>query len=229
MALQHSPSIVTDGLVLCLDAANPKSYPGSGTTWRDLSGRENNGTLGSLVTFSSSNSGRLSFVGSQTNSKVDLVAGSDFNFGTANMAIECWVTWDGTYQGVAPGLGRSIYSTGASGSLDQIGIFTGAGVYFGGVANDVAANYPVANAWSHIVATRIGTTIRIYINGVETASGTQASAIGSSVMNPTVGIRRDTAHPWLGNISVFRIYKNKGLTESEVSQNFNALRGRFGI
>ena len=44
MALAHSPKIVTDGLVLCLDAGNPKSYPGSGTTWYDLSGNGNNGT-----------------------------------------------------------------------------------------------------------------------------------------------------------------------------------------
>jgi hypothetical protein len=45
MALSHSPKIITDGLVLCLDAGNPKSYPGSGTTWTDLSGNGNNGSL----------------------------------------------------------------------------------------------------------------------------------------------------------------------------------------
>jgi hypothetical protein len=52
MALSHSPSIVTDGLVLCLDAGNPKSYPGSGTTWTDLSGNGNNGTLVNGVGYS---------------------------------------------------------------------------------------------------------------------------------------------------------------------------------
>jgi hypothetical protein len=63
MALSHSPSIVTDGLVLCLDAGNPKSYPGSGTTWTDLSGNGNNGTLVNGVGYSGDNLGSLSFDG----------------------------------------------------------------------------------------------------------------------------------------------------------------------
>ena len=60
MGLSHSPNIVTDGLVLCLDAANPRSYPGSGTSWLDLSGQGNNGTLNG-PTFSNDNSGFLVF------------------------------------------------------------------------------------------------------------------------------------------------------------------------
>ena len=63
MALSHSPSIVTNGLVLCLDAANSKSYPGSGTTWTDLSGRGNNGTLVNGVGYNSGNLGSLVFDG----------------------------------------------------------------------------------------------------------------------------------------------------------------------
>ena len=53
MGLAHSPSIVTDGLVLCVDAANTKSYPGSGTTWTDVSGKGYDGTLTNGPTFSS--------------------------------------------------------------------------------------------------------------------------------------------------------------------------------
>jgi len=63
VALSHSPKIVTDGLVLCLDAGNPKSYPGSGTTWTDLSGNSNNGTLVNGVGYNGSNLGSLSFDG----------------------------------------------------------------------------------------------------------------------------------------------------------------------
>lgn len=55
MALAHSPKIVTDGLVLCLDAGNVKSYPGSGTVWNDLSGNDNNGTLVNGVGYSGTN------------------------------------------------------------------------------------------------------------------------------------------------------------------------------
>ena len=65
MSLNHSPAIVTDGLVLCLDAANIRSYPKSGTTWSDLVGT-NNGTLTNMdaANFSSDNGGSLSFDGS---------------------------------------------------------------------------------------------------------------------------------------------------------------------
>ena len=64
MALAHSPRIVTDGLVLALDAGNAKSYPGSGTAWTDLSGNSNNGTLTNGSTYSSVDGGAIVFDGS---------------------------------------------------------------------------------------------------------------------------------------------------------------------
>ena len=63
MALSHSPKIVTDGLVLCLDAGDGKSYSGSGTTWYDRSGNGNNGILVNGPTFDSNNRGAIVFDG----------------------------------------------------------------------------------------------------------------------------------------------------------------------
>ena len=63
MSLNHSPKIVTNGLVLCLDAADKKSYPGTGTTWFDRSGNGNNGILVNSPTFNSGNGGSIVFVG----------------------------------------------------------------------------------------------------------------------------------------------------------------------
>ena len=63
MALQHSPSIVTSGLVLCVDAANPRSYPGSGTTWYDASGNGNTGTLSNGPVYTSGINGYFTFDG----------------------------------------------------------------------------------------------------------------------------------------------------------------------
>ena len=63
MAFNYSPKISTDGLVLCLDAANTKSYPGSGTVWSDLSRGGNNGTLTNGPTFNSGNGGSIVFDG----------------------------------------------------------------------------------------------------------------------------------------------------------------------
>ena len=78
MATDYNHSIVTDGLVLCVDAANTKSYPGSGTTWTDISGKNHNGTLINGPTFSSDNMGGIVFDGS--NDAVTLSANSDFDF-----------------------------------------------------------------------------------------------------------------------------------------------------
>ena len=63
MTIGYGPTVVTDGLVLALDAADRNSYPGSGTTWTDLSGNGNNGTLDNSVTYTSNNGGGLSFDG----------------------------------------------------------------------------------------------------------------------------------------------------------------------
>ena len=63
MSTLQSGHIITDGLVIALDAANTKSYPGSGTTWSDLSGNSNNGTLTNGPTFNSRNGGSIVFDG----------------------------------------------------------------------------------------------------------------------------------------------------------------------
>jgi hypothetical protein len=81
MGLSHSPSIITQNLVLCLDAANSKSYPGSGTTWTDLSGNGNNGTLANGVGYNSGNGGALVFDG--VDDYVSLTS-ADLRFGGSN-------------------------------------------------------------------------------------------------------------------------------------------------
>jgi hypothetical protein len=117
--------------------------------------------------------------------------------------IECWIYWDGTYVSA----GRNIYGTGGSGSLDQFGIFAGAGLYWAGVFNDVSSNYPPINQWTHVAASRQGSTIRLFINGVLTASGTQSASIGSSTGSAYVGNRADLNHPFKGYIDDLRITK----------------------
>jgi hypothetical protein len=63
MALAHSPSVITTNLGLCLDAANPRSWPGSGTAWNDVSGNARNGTLVNGTAYNSSNGGSFVFDG----------------------------------------------------------------------------------------------------------------------------------------------------------------------
>ena len=82
MAFYRGPNIVRNGLVLCLDAASKRSYPGSGTTWTDLSGLNNNGTLTNGPTFSNANGGILTFNG--TSQHISGSSNSNFAFGTSN-------------------------------------------------------------------------------------------------------------------------------------------------
>ena len=95
MAFNYSPNIITDGLVLYLDAANTKSYPGSGTTWRDLSKSQLNGTLTNGPTFNSANGGSIVFDG--TNDYVDNIGDlSSFSFiqNTNIFSVSFWFKVD---------------------------------------------------------------------------------------------------------------------------------------
>ena len=88
MGLIHSPRIVTDGLVLYLDAANNRSYPGTGTTWSDLVG-SNNGTLNNGPTFSGANGGSIVFDGSD-----DYINMGDILSAPSSLSIFSWVNCD---------------------------------------------------------------------------------------------------------------------------------------
>ena len=92
MALAHSPRIVRDSLALYLDAANTKSYPGSGTTWKDICGKNNDGTLTNGPTFSSDNLGCIVLDG--TNDYVSETSGLSDSLLQGNWSISFWVNFD---------------------------------------------------------------------------------------------------------------------------------------
>jgi hypothetical protein len=117
MAFNYSPKIVTDGLVLYLDAANPKSYPGTGTAWNDISRGGNNGTLVNGPTFDSTNGGSIVFDGVN-----DYGINNTPNLPTGNITatICAWVYivsgYTGTWQGI---VGWGTRTTGRSFLLDM--------------------------------------------------------------------------------------------------------------
>ena len=87
MGLSHSPRIVTDGLVFCVDAGDKMSYPGAGTTWTDLSKNRNNGTLINGPTFDSANGGSISLDGSN-----DYISVGSFNEDSSqDLSVMVWV------------------------------------------------------------------------------------------------------------------------------------------
>lgn len=241
MGLAHSPRIVTDGLVLCLDAANTKSYPGSGTTWTDLSSASNVGTLVDGPTFSSADSGSLVFDG--LNDRVHIPSASDrFTWtpsgaGLNNMTIEFFVKSNDTNDGFFiskpwNGNGEYNYYIKNNNFYNQIG------------NQSHSLNYTSisSTSWQHICAISTPTQKAIYRNGVVYVNFTNhgmtnnipTSGNGSiplclmSLYPYNSGWVGNTAFSIEGNMSLIRIY-NRVLSADEVLQNFNALRGRYGI
>jgi len=224
MALFHSPIIVTDGLVLCLDAGNPKSYPGSGTSWSDLSGEGNNGTLTNGPTYSSSNRGSIVFDG--TNDYVSVSNSSSLNSSTNTLI--CWAksntaTWNE--------YGFLMSKRDVFVMHPQINIKT------------VRLYYRLNNAWQSESVTPEnitiwnmyacswdGTTLSAYLNGNLINSGVKTGPLNTADTG-VLEIGRDDgigSRVFNGNISQVKIY-NRALTAAEIQQNFNATRGRFGI
>jgi hypothetical protein len=238
--LAHNPSIVLNGLVLYLDAANIKSYPGSGTTWTDLSGRGNTGTLVNTPTYSGSNGGSLSF------NYTDLEYVSFSNSSSLQFlnrlpyTLEAWVyptrnpgannytgIFDREDSSVGSRDGYDLLFLGSSGTDTTFYIerfTTGAQTSIGGVVLNQSVS---VNNWHHIVGTYDGTTLSLYRNGSSAGTpGTTTGNITNSSKTLTLGVRGGQYFD--GRISNAKIY-NRALSAAEVSQNFNALRGRYGI
>ena len=223
MSASINPDIITDGLVLCLDAGNSASYPGSGTVWNDLSGNGNNGTLTNGPTFSSANKGSIVFDG--TNDYVNTTFNSQLNNFTAHVWFKSTVRTnyarllDKNYQtGFFMGRPDAVSSNTWSAGVKQSSNFSTLSL------NDAL--------WNFMAMTRSGTSLTTYANGI---INTNTTTCGSGTIDTTYlsigatindgGGQRD----WLnGNISQVLIY-NKVLSTSEILQNYNATKGRYGL
>jgi hypothetical protein len=241
MGLSHSPKIVTDNLVLCLDAANRKSYSGSGNTWFDLSGNNRYGNILNGPTFTNDTSQCFSFDGSNDmitiNNGGSLAWLPDGSLGLSQFTIDMWVKSSDT-SGVLytkPWNGNGQYNIFVY--SNSLYVSTGSG------SSTISFGRQVSNGtWTNIVCWANGTQIGYYIN-YNQHSGNQNHGLLSTIPSSgnadiTTGLM--TLYPygdgWVGNTSfsilgllaVCKVY-NRTLTAQEIQQNFNALRGRFGI
>lgn len=225
MANQYGPKIVTDGLVLCLDAGNTKSYPRSGTIWRDISGRGNNGTLTNGAIFSNTNGGSIAFDGS--NDFILIPDNNVFDFGTGDFAVEIWANFN-TLSGSPTLFLFRTYFTGNNGFLFYVTSAGALSIYTTGLFSESVASVRI-NRWQHLVFTRIAGISYLYNNTVIRDS--RAFTFNISVNNSVV-IGLDTqfgTDPLGGRVSSARVYSGKGLTANEVLQNYNATKGRFNL
>ena len=224
-------SIVTDGLVLNLDATNINSYPGSGTTWTDTSGYNNSGTLTNGPTFLRER-GRGSIVFDGVD---DYVGGPTFTgLGLSNRTIDIWfqikslpssglkrilslVTDDTATDTPALTIG---YTT----TLSSLSVGFGGSPYNGYVFN---LSFTLST-WINFVATITGNNIVLYRNNTVVGNATNSGTVGQ---NPILYLGRyNNFYGQYGDIiiSTTKIY-NRALSAQEVQQNYNALKSRFGL
>lgn len=227
---------VKDGLVMDLDAASPVSYIGSGTTWRDLSGIANNGSLQNGVSFADVNGGVFVFDGS--NDYVSMgksyIASGEIGSGDINYTLEAWVKLQGTPAGTTTSGMSIIGSASSSGIGFQLTTVSGnVRVNFGArsTSNFNSSGTINQNEWYHIVCTRqVGANNRIYINGVlDSTYGISNLTVQNTGNEMQIGYAAGRITDYFqGQISIARLY-NTFLTDEQVLQNFNANRWRFGI
>ena len=228
MALEHSPRIVTDGLVLALDAADRNSYVSGSTTWYDLAG-SNNGTLVNGPTFDTGNGGSIVFDGS--NDYVSLGNNLDQN---GPLTIMSWV-YTTT---VASGARAIISNCNAAGNQQdyvfEINRTAGkVGAFWGDVLLLTSNQSLVINQWYHIGFVRSGSAsnwnLNIHLNGISDSSTNTSVNPNATNAGTAIGRAGDyNAQYFSGRISNVTLY-NRALSATEILQNFNATKTRFGL
>jgi hypothetical protein len=231
----NQQDIVKDGLLFWLDANDKTSYPGTGTTWTDLSKGGNNGTLTNGPTFDTGSGGSIVFDGVD-----DYVFRNTYVNAGSNFSVFAWVK-PGNIN-IRDGIVGNSYPY-----SEREGFFLSTATNYGGTTNTffisvgrdlayyTAANNSITqNIWNYIGGTVVngGQGIKLYVNGVETSYfiGLLSSNVVTYNNNQLlIGSRNtNTPEPFAGNIAQVSIY-NKILTAQEVLQNYNATKGRFGL
>jgi hypothetical protein len=224
MATVYNPKAVIDGLVLALDAGNRKSYPGSGTTWTDLSGRGNTGTLVNGVGYLGNNLGSLVFDGTNdvVNSTTSIIDRADGQ----EITVSCWIK---------PSRTSGQYSVFCTNRSNDNSIYnwifyqhiTDGAIAFHGDAQNKSSYVPTTNVWINVTNTVTASGVStLYVNGVSTYTVTGYTYGNGTPSRLGIGADPGGQEPFQGNISQVSIY-NRALTASEVQRNFNALKSRF--
>jgi hypothetical protein len=247
MSVNRGPKIINDGLVLHLDAANSKSYSGSGTVWNDLSGNGNNGTLQNGVGYNTDNKGSLVFNGTNfVTLPTSILPNQLFADVNGEWTVSCWFRFPISPVGTRS-LNASWSLVGRAGGIATAGHF----ILFVGSATDTTygqyAPYKLAstvrgavtiispssvntNTYNYVALTWNSSSGFVYFNndnpksmnvGTAPQQAYAAFYIGSNINMPQ-------SHYYDGNISQVFIY-NRSLTQQEIEQNYNATKGRFSL
>lgn len=230
--------IVVDGLVLMLDGGYAGSFLTSSNTWFDVSGYNRNGALTNGPTFSSDGGGIILFDG--VNDFVNNIGtASNFSFiqNTGIFTISAWVKLT-DFSTARYFLGNNDGTTGAkgfylgfNGSSGQLWLAITYGVSGQATLSAMRVNFFIDSNWVHVTCVGDGTSCQIYRNGSSFGSSNNFGTFstGDSTRTLSVGrINNFNSSYWQGNVSQVSIY-DRPLSASEVSQNFNAQKSRYGL
>lgn len=235
MSLGHGTSIVRSGLVLHLDAANPKSYSGSGTAWNDLSGNGNNATL-SGTSYNTNGKGAINC---SAGSETIVVANStslQSAFSTESYTISTIVkSTDVVYprsrhplwiENAAPTTTTKGFTVGEGATSTSITIELSDGTNY--VTQSLSSTIAESTTYFRSFVVNRGSTITYYINSVLVGSVNISTVTGSTYSSG--GLQFGNVQGWrfIGDVYNISAY-NRALTALEIQQNFEALRGRYNI
>ena len=237
MGAFYNPKIVTNGLILNLDAANTKSYPGSGTTWTDLSNENNHATI-SNFSVGSLNGGTLTADGANSFGVINAAA----SLQPASITIEAMVKPIYNNQNYAnvisyppndnahqsPWMIYAIYLQHVSGNITSRFVTTRIG---GAMVVSTSGAFDF-NIWNHLAITFHNQVVKFYRDGHLHSGHAVApptiSYSGYENQNVFIGQNPSGSEDFEGEYSNIRMY-NRALTDKEILQNFNAIKGRFGL
>lgn len=231
MSATINPDIVTDGLVLCLDASNSDSYSAGSNICYDLSGNNNHGTLLNGVAFNSQNRGSLFFDG--VNDYIEIPDSDSLKIMESNLSCFAWVKPSKNITTAANIVARRngsniggyiIHNTGTN--ILQCYIYTTTG----GWQAVNASNVYVPNQWVYVGFTFDGSFMRLYKNGflLQSPSSINGSTINPVVSTTRIGANAGTSQQWPGDISIVQIY-NTTLSDTNILDNYQATKGRYGL
>ena len=225
--VQGGGNIVISGLTMYLDAANPKSYVSGSTFWNDISQRGLVGTLTNSPTFSNTKVGSIVFDG--VDDYIDIPTSPIVNDSYNNWTIDVWMR---------PGNQISRFISPSTNGLDQFLGYDNTNQRVNvSIAESSDTNIRVRGGtigsvpigvWSMVTVSINNLDIKIYVNGVLTNSYTETISIGSWVGLWRIGQRYNNTFWYLGEMAIVKTYSRE-LSSSEVLQNYNATKSRFGL
>ena len=222
MSYANGPKIVTDGLVCCLDAANRKSYPGSGTTLYDLSGSGYNASLVNGAAYNSANGGTIKFDGSNDFANLSI----PITFSQITMMFFVKYNVIGSQYNM-------ILDTYKNGNVHKFTFHSSGGATQTNIAiiglgtSALIRSDLITNQWYCFGATYNGSTITAYSDGISTNS---SSGTGTINLTNTIGIGGRYGGGYYQNAYFPSLWVyNRALSADEMLQNYHATKGRFGL